>query len=247
MRIFATCLGFNTPEMVRGALQNFEDTTFDFEHRRMVKTLFYCDFPLPDQETNRRELHKIGAEFGWWVTNIPNEGVMANHNRAIHEYCHMVPGDFYITFDPDVRMQLRGWVSAMIEALQSDPNVVFCCAAMPHHDEKWCSDQHGRTIHSLPTGVRIAKYKALLAWSMGMWKGEWLAARPRDFKAAHPFYGWTEHADVDRMNAAGKKWLSLVDFYDHHLGADPIYVEWKVGCASGKIVVSFEKWLARRK
>lgn len=249
MRIFATMLGYNSPEMVRGALENFEATTTDEEHRRLVKTLFWCEYPLPDVETNRRELHAMAAEHGWWVTNIPNRGVMENHNVAIHEYCHLQPGDFYICFDPDVRMQQKGWVSAMIAALRSEPSAVFCCAAMPHHDEEWCYTQHGRAITYINSqepgepSLRVARYRQLLAWSMGMWKGEWLAARPRDFKAAHPLYGWTEHADIDLMHKHGKTWLSLVDYYDHHLGAEPSYVEWKIACAQSKTRVPFDEWL----
>lgn len=251
MRIFAVCLGFNTPEMVRGALENFEATTTDEEHRRLVKTLFWCGYPLPDVESNRRELHALAAEYGWWVTDIPNRGVMENHNVAIHDYCHLVPGDFYICFDPDVRMQQTGWVSAMVDALRSDANAVFCCAARPYHDEDWCAKAHGRTVSAIrrpmpsaPAGdLRIARYRELIAWSMGMWKGEWLAARPRYFKASHPHYGYAEHADIALMKKHRKTWLSLVDYYDHHVGSDVQYTAWKVECAGGKTKAPFDQWL----
>lgn len=247
MRIFATCLGFNTPEMIRGALENFEATTTDVEHRRLVKTLFLCQFPFPTPEKNRHALLDIGAEFGWWTTEIPNEGGLANHNRVIHEYYRMRPGDLYICFDPDVRMQQTGWVSAMAEALASDPSAVFCCAARPFHDEEWCVRQHGRSISVLPSGLRVARYRQLIAWSTGIWKGEWLAARPRDFKAANQWYGYFEHADLALMNAKGKTWLQVPDYYDHHQGADADYTKWKIESARGETKVSFEEWLKKKK
>ena len=60
-----------------------------------------------------------------------------------------------------------------------------------------------------------------------MWKGEWLASRPADFKAENKHYGYFEHADLKLMKEKNKTWLSLVDFYDHHQGAEPLYTEWK--------------------
>lgn len=246
MRIFLTCLGHNSAEMVQGALENLEETTSDHEHRRLVKTLFLCQYPLPSENENRQALLELGAKFGWWTTEIPNFGVMENHNKAIHDFYRMRPGDFYVCFDPDVRMQQKGWISAMVEALESEREAVFCAAALPFHDEEWCYNGHGRTVSTLPTGLRISRYKALVAWSMGMWKGEWLAARPRDFKAAHPVYGWTEHADLALMEKHGKTWLSTTDYYDHHKGADPIYCEWKIACAQGKTNLKFGDWLKER-
>lgn len=243
MRVFITCLGYNKPAMIRGALENFEETTTDLEHRRCVKTLFNPGFP----ENSEAELKDLAAEFGWWFTNIPNEGVMGNHNRVIHDYCHMQKGDFYVCWDPDVRMQQKGWLSAAVEVLNAHEDVVFVCPALPFHNEEWCYTQHGRTLHELPSKTKFAKYTHLLAWSTGVWKGEWLAKRPRDFKAAHPVYGWTEHADIDLMNKHGKKWLSLVDFYDHHLGSDPVYCEWKIACAKGETLETYNLWLANRK
>jgi hypothetical protein len=165
---------------------------------------------------------------------------------VIHDYCKMQKGDYYFCGDPDVRIQQIGFFSAMVEALESDPDVVFVCPALPFHDDEWCYKQHGREIVTLPSGLRISKYKALLAWSTGLWKGEWLAARPRDFKAVTPRYGWTEHADIALMNAHGKKWLSLTDYFDHHQGADAVYCEWKHAAAKGETMLTFAEWMAKR-
>lgn len=242
MRDFIVCLGYNSPAMIRGALENFEATTTDAEHRRCVKTLFNPGFPGNSEQT----LKNIASEFGWWFANIPNEGVMGNHNRVIHEFCHMEPGDTYTCFDPDVRWQQNGWLSAAKEILFSQEDVVFVCAAREFYDEKWLIDTHGRTLHLLPSGARYARFKELVAWSTGVWKGDWLAKRPRDFKAAHEWYGWAEHADVAHMQKHKKKWLSMVDHYDHHLGADPIYCEWKVACAKGICNIDFGTWLNER-
>lgn len=242
MRHFITMLGFNTPAMIRGALENFEATTTDQEHRRCVKTLFNPGYPGNSEQT----LKNLASEFGWWFANIPNKGVMENHNVAIHEYCHMEAGDTYSCFDPDVRWQQKGWLTAAEEILNAFEDVVFVCAAREFYDEKWLIDSHVRKLHELPSGTRYATFQQLVAWSTGVWKGEWLAKRPRHFKAAHPYYGWCEHADVDYMGKHRKRWLSLVDHYDHHLGAEPIYCEWKIACAKGETNLDFQTWLNER-
>lgn len=247
MRHFITMLGFNRAETVREAMINLEETTTDAEHRRMVKTVFLCQYPLPSIEENRAKIIEAAREFGWWHAEIPNRGVMLNHNTAIHDFYHMAPGDTYFTFDPDVRLQNKGWLSACAEALHSDPGIMFVSLARPYHDEDWCSKQHGRTIHTLPSGLRIARYKQLIAWSCGMWRGDWLAARPRDLNQAGKFYGFSEHRDYERLLKAKKTWVSLVDYYDHHLEApDKLYTEWKVHAAGNTNHDSFDVWLKKR-
>ncbi len=241
MRIFANMLAYNSLEMIRGGLENFEKTTTDLEHRRLVKTVFNPGFPGNSEVA----VKALASEFGWWFANIPNEGVMGNHNRVIHEYCHMEKGDYYICADPDVRWDKAGWVTESIEVLESDPDFVFVCAARPFYDEEWLIEGHGRSVHTLPSGTRYAKFKQLVAWSTGIFKGEFLASRPRDFKAVNKWYGWSEHADVDRMYKLGKKWVSLVDHYDHHLGADPVYCKWKTAQAKGESTESFDEWLKK--
>ena len=247
MRIFVTMLGYNRAEVVHGAMENLEATTTDSEHRRLIKTLFLCQYPIPSVEENRAELLKIGAEFGFWTTEIQNEGGLENHNKAIHDYYRMLPGDYYICFDPDVRMQEKGWISAMVEALESDRDTVFVCASRHFHNDEWCYKHHGRTIHTLPSGLRISRYNQLLAWSMGMWKGEWLAKRPRDFKAACKWYGYFEHADIALMNKHGKTWCETTDFYDNHIAAEELYTEWKVASAGHHTKVSFNEWLVDKR
>lgn len=241
-------LGYNNADAVRGALENFEATTTDAEHRRLVKTIFVCDYPLPSPESNRAELTKLAAEFGWWVAYIPNKGVMENHNVAIHDYCHMQPGDFYITFDPDVRMQQVGWITAMIEALNSDPKFMFCAASRNFHNDAWLNNSEYRRVETLPSGLKIGRWNSLVAWSMGIWRGEFLASRPRNFGQAGKFYGYSEHSDYDRLKANGKDWVSVVDFYDDHLWApDPEYVEWKQMAAGNVNHDSFDVWLKKRR
>ncbi len=243
MRVFITMLGYNTEKMIEGALKNLEDTTTDSEHRSLIKTLFNCGFPGND----RARLKQLAVKYGWWFTDIPNEGVVENHNVAIHNYCHMEKGDYYATFDPDVRMREKGWVSAMVEALESDRDTVFVSPSMNFHHEKWCQDQHGMTMKSLPSGLRVARYRALVAWPSGLYKGEWLACRPRHFAAANKYYGWSEHCEYDRMLAARKTWVQLVDFHDDHLGSDdPLYQQWKVESAGGRTAADYGVWKAGR-
>lgn len=246
MRIFVTMLGFNTPTMIREALINFEETTLTTEHTHMVKNLFLCGYPIPNAENNDHVTEQLARHYGWNSIKIPNKGGLENHNVAIHEHMRMGVGDYYVTFDPDVRMQQKGWVTAMRNALeQTEPETVYVAAARPYHDEDWCSKQHGRKIITLPSGLRVAKYQRLIAWSIGMFKGEWLAARPRDFKAKNEFYGYFEHADLELMQKHRKKWCTLVDYYDHHQSACPVYTEWKRQCADGSTTIKFEDWLQK--
>lgn len=240
MRVFITLLGFNTSEMVREAAINLEETTLPEEQKFLIKTIFDPGYPGNDPKV----LKQIAVDHGWWHTPIPNESVMGNHNRVIHDFYRMQEGDFYVCFDPDVRMQGRGWVSAMVQALKSDPTAVFCAASRTYHNEKWCSDQHGRTITQLPSGLRISRYRELIAWSTGMWKGEWLAARPRNFKGDNAVYGFTEHADLRLMKEHKKTWLAVTDFYDDHKWSpDPRYIAWKKESADGKTSARFEEWV----
>lgn len=249
MRVFIVMLGYNRADCVRAAMENLEATTTDEEHRRLVKTVFLCQYPLPSVSQNREEIIKLAAEFGWWHAEIPNGGVMENHNQAIHDYCHMQPGDFYVVFDPDVRMQQKGWITAMIDALRSEDRAVFCAAAREFHHHDWMQKApYNRKVHTLPSGVRVSKFDTLVAWSMGMWKGEWLAARPRDFKMAHKFYGYAEHADLALMEKHGKTWNSVTDYLDHHQGSpDELYTQWKLASAQGATSADFNSWLAGRK
>ena len=245
MRVFITLLGFNTPEMIRGAVENFEATTTDLENRRCIKTIFDCGFPIGNKAENTEKNRQTAIEFGWWHTEIPNESVMGNHNKVIHDFYRMGKGDFYFCFDPDTRMRPTRWMSAMVEALRSEESAVFCASSRSYHDEQWCIDQHGRTIQTLPSGLRISRYRELIAWSSGMWKGEWLAQRPRSFAAEGKVYGWTEHADLKNMQAHGKTWLAVTDFYDDHLSSGTDYTRWKQESAEKKTDKTFEDWLKK--
>lgn len=248
MRIFITMLAHNRSEVVRGAMENLEATTTDAEHRRLVKTAFLCQYPLPSVEHNREEIIKLAREFGWWHAEVPNKGVMANHNTALHDYCHIEDGDFYVTFDPDVRMDKPGWISAMIEALNSDPTAMFCSSSMYFHSHEWMQKPpHNRKVTTLPSGLRIARWSQLIAWPSGMWKGEFLKTRPRHF-SEHMYYGCSEFSDHDRLIENGKTWMSVPDYIDNHLGApDPEYLQWKQESAAGKTSYSFNIWLEKRK
>lgn len=248
MRIFITMLGYNRPEVIRGAMEQLEATTTDAEHRRLVKTVFNVQYPLGGVDQNREATIKLAREFGWWHAEIPNLGVMANHNTALHDYCHIEDGDFYVTYDPDVRMQKKGWISAMMEALNSDPSAMFCCSALGFHKDDWMQKPpYNRKIQVLPSGLRIARYNCLIAWASGMWKGEFLKTRPRHFGIKGCYYGESEGGDARRLAEHKKTWLSVADYVDDHLGAiDPEYTEWKQLWAHGKILLPFDQWLKVR-
>lgn len=241
--IYVTMLGYNSAEMVEGAMKNFDETV---EMRQdIVKSLFLLGYPLPSKEENKKLLLALADKYGWVTHEIPNVSVMENWNVAIHEVHKLREGDYLCCFDADVRMQQRGWLPAMVEVLEANPRAVFVCAARPFHDEAWCVNQHGRQIHVLPSGTRFATYRELIAWSTGLWKGDWLSLRPRDFAAAHPVYGWAEMADLERMAKYGKGWVSMVDHLDDHQSdkCDPLYTEWKRACAENRTQDKFDDWL----
>jgi hypothetical protein len=247
MRIFAVMIGFNNPEMIREAFNNFESTV-DPQHQ-IIKWFFDPGFPLPDREQNKSLNKKLCSTFGWAYTPIENHGVIRNWNAIVHDHLNMVPGDFLITFDADVRMSRKGWIPAMIEALESDPAAMFCCSAMRFHDDDWMQKRpYNRKVTTLPSGLRVSRYDCLIAWPSGMWRADALVTRPRHFaEETLGMYGYNEHRDYDRLLANGWTWLSVTDYYDDHKSAiDPKYVEWKQLTANGSVGIRFEEWLNER-
>jgi len=243
-RYFIFTLGFNTPEMIEGALQNFEETTTAEENRHAIKTLLHPGFPGNTPEM----LSDLAVKYGWWgAVNVPNISIMENWNYCIHSLAHMRKGDYLFCFDPDVRMGKPGWITAMVEALNSDDDAVFCSAGMDFHTHDWFVREYGQQITVLPSGVRVARYNQLIAWSSGAWKGEWLAARPVDFKAPNKVYGYLEHADLALMAKHKKTWISVPDYVDYHRCSDPVYSQWKVESAQHKTDKHYAEWLNGRK
>lgn len=236
-------LGFNQPEVIRGAMDQFNQTV-DSDNR-IVKWFFDPGYPLPDKHQNASLNKQLCSTFGWIYTPIENEGVLGNWNKVIHEHLNMVNGDFLFTYDPDVRMQQKGWIWAMVEALESDPKAMFCSSALEFHAHDWMQKPpYNRKVSELASGLRISRYDCLIAWPSGMWRADFLITRPRDFGARGKYYGWNEHADYDRLLKHGYTWLSTTDYVDHHLGApDQKYQQWKLLTAQGKVSIRFEEWL----
>jgi hypothetical protein len=245
-RIFVGMLGYNHHLSVEAGMKNFEEMV-DPSHN-IIKTLFTCGYPLPSSDENRLRLRELACKYGWWNPHIPNEGVMGNWNRAIHEHFHMENGDFLVTFDPDVRMRNKGWLPAMVEALRSDSQAMFCCASRGFHDEPlYKIPPYARTISILPSGVRVARWGCLVAWSMGVWKADFLITRPRNFSQSGKFYGYSEHADYERLVQHAKTWISVADYYDDHASAtDPDYTQWKIESAAVRTDKEFSVWLKER-
>lgn len=243
-RVFAVCLGFNTPEMIEGAMHNYASTVFPAQNH-VVKWFFDPGFPNPDREQNALANRKLCSKYGWMYTPIENEGVLGNWNKVIHEYLNMEPEDFLVTFDPDVRMGKTGWMPAMIEALNSDPTAKFCSSALEFHAHDWMQQPpYNRRVTELASGLRISRYDCLIAWASGMWRADFLITRPRHFGAKGKWYAWNEHADYDRLLQHGFTWLSTTDYVDYHLGAsDQKYVDWKLKTAHGQVGISFEEWI----
>jgi len=243
VRIFNVMLGFNAHDTIKGAMENFKNTV-DADHN-VVKWFFDAGYPLPDKAANMSLNKQICSHYGWLYTPIDNEGVLGNWNKVIHEHLNMVNGDFLVTFDPDVRMATKGWMPAMVEALQSDDKAMFCSSALDFHHHDWMQQPpYNRKVTTLESGLRISRYDCLIAWASGMWKADFLITRDRNFGARGKYYGWNEHSDYERLLKHGYTWLSVTDFVDNHLGSpDPKYVEWKQKTAGGQVAVKFEEWL----
>jgi hypothetical protein len=242
MRVFCVMLGFNTEEMIREGMDNLYLTGKSKHH--VIKWFFDAHYPGNDPE----KLKNLCAVYGWVYTPIENEGVLGNWNKVIHEHLNMVPSDFLVTFDPDVRMQSPGWIDAMIEALESDPTAKFCSSALDFHHHDWMQKPpYNRKVTQLESGLRIARYDCLIAWASGMWRADFLLARDRNFGARGKYYGWNEHSDYERLLAHGHTWLSVSDYVDHHRGAPDVrYIEWKQKTAAGEIEIKFEDWINGR-
>jgi hypothetical protein len=237
-------LGFNAHETIRGGFENFKNTVDP--HHNVVKWFFDPGYPIPDAHANRSLNKQLCSTYGWIYTPIENEGVLGNWNKVIHEHLNMVNGDFLVTFDPDVRMAKRGWLPAMIEALNSDPTAMFCSSALDFHHHEWMQKHpYNRKVTQLPSGLNVSRFACLIAWASGMWRADFLINRDRNFGAKGKYYGWNEHADYERLLAHGYTWLSVTDYVDHHLGSpDQKYVDWKQKTAAGQVSVRFEEWLA---
>lgn len=247
MRIFVGMLGYNRPDVIEGGLKNFEETV-DPDHH-IIKTLFSCGYPLPNAQENRIKERELAAKYGWWNPTIENKGVMQNWNTAIHDHFQMHPGDFLFTFDPDVRMERKGWLPAMVEALQSDEKAMFCSSALNFHHHDWMqTPPYNRKVTTLPSGLRISRFDCLIAWASGMWKADFLITRPRDFGMKGCYYGESEASDHKRLIEHGYTWLSVTDFVDNHLGApDQEYLDWKLASAHGTTNKPFDVWLKEKK
>jgi hypothetical protein len=245
MKMHIVMLGFNRPETIQGAMEALVNTTLEHEKELISKRFFFCQYPLPSIEENRHKCRSLCKEYGWQFDEIPNEGVLFNHNRVIHEYLNMDDADFYFTYDPDVRLISPGWVSAFIEALQSDNNAMFCCSALDFHHHDWMQrPPYSRKVTELPSGLKIARYGCLISWASGAWKAHFLKSRPRNFGRREVLYGESEFADHKRLKEQNKTWISLVDFVDYHLGApDQEYIQWKKDWAHGKTLKPFDLWL----
>lgn len=243
MKFYAVMLGFNRTDVIEEAMQNFVRTTDNEPY--IEKWFFEVGYPLPNPQENEKTNRANCEKYGWKHNKIDNKGVMSNWNQVIHEFLHMQNGDFLCTYDPDVRMDKKGWVPAMIEALQSDESAMFCSSALDFHHHDWMQKTpYYRTVSTLPSGLRVSRFKTLIAWASGTWKADFLITRPRDFAQKGAFYGWSEHADYERLLKNGKTWLSVTDFVDYHLGArDPEYTEWKKYAASNPKHIDFESWL----
>lgn len=242
-RVLVSMLGFNTVEMIEEAMQRFVETV-DPAPEVIIPTLFDCGFPLPSVEENSARLKELAPKYGFNYHRIPNVSVTENHNVAMFDILKIQDQDYYVTYDPDCRLDKKGWLWGMVEALESAEDVVFCCAAMRFHDEEWCWKQHGRTIQTLPSGLRVAHYRQLIAWPMGTYKGWWLRNYSgRSFRAWNEVYGFGEHAMVEIMIREKKKWVTLVDFYDDHKPAGQLYCKWKIESAQRKTTKRFEEWI----
>lgn len=251
MKVFAVMLGYNRPEVIRGGMENFAKTVTDVE-LDVVKPLFFeCGYPLPEKIQNRARNLEACREFGWDYFAIENKGVMQNHNAVIHDFLipffGMKDGDFYVTFDPDVRMGKPFWLSAMVEALESDPNAMFCSSALDfHHHDFMQNPPYNRKVTTLASGLRIARYECLISWASGIWKSDFLITRPRHFGEPGRWYGESENSDFGRLIQHHKTWLSVADYVDYHLGApDQEYLEWKRAAAAGTSKDAFDVWLKK--
>lgn len=247
MTVFAVMLGYNKPEVIKGGMQNFADTVDpNYPIKKVFIELGYPITSLP-REVNRQACE----EFGWEYNEFKNEGVMGNWNKVIHEILvpihGMKDGDFLHTFDPDVRMNCKGWLPSMVAAL-AEPKRMFCSSSMNFHSHDWMyKPPYNRKVKWEKDGVSVATWDCLIAWASGMWKADFLITRPRDFGCAGKFYGWNEHADYDRLIKHGFTWCSVADFIDYHLGApDQDYTIWKQESAAHKTAVAFDEWLRQK-
>ena len=66
MRVFCVMLGFNTPEVIRGAMEQFQETV-EADHK-IVKWFFDPGYPLPEKQINQALNKTLCSTFGWIYT-----------------------------------------------------------------------------------------------------------------------------------------------------------------------------------
>lgn len=246
MRILVHMLCHNSEEMIRGALENFQETVEP--DPRIVKVMFEVGYPLPSKDESAAYVKKLAELYGWGFHSMPNKGVAGNWTQAF-DYFNPADDDVIVGFDPDCRMRPKGWLKAIAEVNAAHPEHPCVIPSRTYHDEKWCYEGHGRTIYTdEKTGYRLGKYRQLIAWSLGSHRCDWL----RFLRSKGPFgsynalYGYSEHWQYDQLLAHGKSWVELVDFYDDHLCSDAVYSEWKTASAGKSTTLTFEDWLKAR-
>lgn len=234
-RTIVHCLAYNTPEMVKEALENYQ-LRGSMPHAGVERYLVDPGFPLMAAEPQSIKLRELAEDFGWTYLRMPqNYGVAGNWNWLMFTV-GVGRNDVVIGADPDARPQQPGWLSALEAALRDTP------------DAAYVGLNHG--LDNLPHELvgekpRLMKFDRLVAWSVGGFHGRFLEKINFELGQDNLSYGYIEHWCHRKMKNWDMEFYLLRDFYDHHQSSEPIYQEWKTASAEKKTQASFEDWLKK--
>lgn len=226
MGVFVITLGFAPARLLRRSFENYHRTRTEQDVSHVLVDQHY---PLR-KEQNREEVRAICEEFGVKIADPgKNLGLHHGFNFGL-KASGAKPGDVVIALDPDSFPVTQGWDTALVRAIQVDPQrkVVWSTIMHPNckndilqahkgYDERWADERRIKMWV-----MRLPVMNTTCAWDV-----EWLLS-VGGLDEPRPFYG---HLEANMFSKLGRKqWAFLPDFIETdelHLLHDPEYVRYK--------------------
>lgn len=236
-RLHAMCLAYNTYEMVKRAIVQFEEQApkYSIASRTLVDQRYPND---GDINTNAENIIGLAEKHGWnYVRPAKNTGAHGGWNWTIREL-GLGQDDVLMGVDPDGNPQQPKYLDAIMDVFNNAPECFTVQLNRP------CVYAQGLPRTSRLIGkTEVLDYHQPVAWSLGAFECGWLN-RVGGMQSRHNLYGYCELDTIQAMRPFGAKWYIVKDFYDEHMKApDEKYIDWKLACAEGRTYAQFEDWL----
>ena len=239
MKIWLVSVAYNRPNVVMESIQKYmnQNKEISLPHEWV---LMDCHYPLPHKGQNSVDLAAASSAYNMsHVKPYKNYGTSGNLNWIINE-CSMHNDDIFIPLCPDGRVRESGWVSALVDVLNHEPNAYYVALNQISHG--------GHTNlsvieHVTTKGTKYLEFPHIVAWSLGGFR----VGHVRKIGGLYerrPFYGFIEDETHKRMSGQGLNFYKLKDYYDFHkYDVDPLYIDWKRAMVEERTRLDFESWL----